>query len=173
MIQAAVSWVLPSWGINLMGTHACWIFRQILAEYMDFWNYNKRIYFSVVGLFSNGMNFLQNFGHRAQYKNQIQDTLLNQCCLLKSLGNNKKASEHMWYYKFTPTIRNWHPTSSIHFEHTKKLHSAHSFFSSAEFKVNRRTYANIACLNAKDISTGNLYQLWHNSDSAEQGAVKT
>lgn len=41
----------------LMGTHACQIFRQVPAEYMNFWNYNRRIYSSVLDLFSNGMDY--------------------------------------------------------------------------------------------------------------------
>lgn len=80
------------------------------------------------------MNYLQNFGHRAQYKNQIQDTLLNQYCLLKNLESSKATTKkHLstwYYYKFTQTIRNWHPISSIYLEknYMKKLHSAHFFF---------------------------------------------
>lgn len=171
-LQSACSAQLRNY---LMRTHACWIFRQTLAEYMDFWNYNKRIYSSAVDSFSNGMNYLQNSCYRAQYKNQIRDTLLNQYCLLKSVQSSKATTKkhlstkvlqiHNNYQKLAPNIFNppW--------VHEKTPFCA--LFSSTAFKVNHRTHANIACLNAKDISTGNLYQLWHNSDSAEQGAVKT
>lgn len=76
----------------------------------------------------------------------------------------------------TVTVRNWHPIFSVYLEHTNTKHFSTSFlfyFSSAEFKVNCRTYANTPCLNTKDISTGNLCQLWPTNNWAERDAVKS
>lgn len=88
-------------------------------------------------------------------------------------SNNKKTHTstevlliHINYQKLASNLFNpcW--------VHEKNLHSAQFFFLLLSSRLIAE-HTNIACLNAKGISTGNLYQLWHNNDSAEQGTVKT